>query len=255
MLARYWSQYKSGGVHPSDDRYLNASNSLRWSCAAARQRTCLFQADRSFHGLVHTNLNPQPFVGNLDSASVYILMANPGLELSDYDDDFGNATHITASENNLRQTGIGFYPLLEASANTGASRYWLSRVRALERDLVNSLEISPAQARKLLVRELAVIESGPYHSKTFPGAWCDRLPSSRAARAFVRRVLLPRAEQGDALVFVMRRSAFWRIGEEHDKVIRRHPKHAQLSYILEAERKRLLEFLVCRERRGVLPLA
>ena len=250
MLALFWSEYTSGGVHPSDANYINAGNSLRWSWSAAKRRQKMFEADSSLHGLVHINLNPQPFAGNIDSASVYILMANPGLDLLDYDDEFGNAEYIAACEANLRQSGIGFYPLLPASAATGAGRYWQSRVKSLELDLTRQLEVSRLEARALLVKHLAVIEAGPYHSKVFPGAWCDRLPSSRAARAFVRRVLLPRAQQGEALVFVLRRSSFWRIGSQDGGVVFRQAKHAQLSYFSNEERAQVLQFLVRRVRSG-----
>jgi hypothetical protein len=246
MLIDFWSIYKNDGVHPHDSNFINASNSLRWGWQVAKRRASMFEANSSLHGLLHLALTPQPFIGNIKKASIYILMANPGLDISDYDDDFGNSAHAAACQQNLSQTGIGFYPLLPASLNTGAGRYWESRVRTLEREISSRLKISNEEARSLLVKELAVIEAGSYHSKKFPGDWCDRLPSSRAARRFVRKLILPRANNGEALVLVQRRSSFWNIPENHAGVIHRPPSQAQLSNLLSAERQAMVDFLAAK---------
>jgi hypothetical protein len=244
MLSNFWSIYQTDGVHPHDSNFINASNSLRWNWPTAKRRVRFFESNSALHGLLHLGLTPQPFIGNIETASIYILMANPGLDMSDYDDDFGNEEHIKACHANLRQTGQGFYPLLPASINTGTGRYWSARVKTLEKDISDRLEISPANARSLLIKELAVIEAGPYHSKKFPGDWSDRLPSSRAARRFVRKTLIPRTVEDKALILIQRRSAFWRIPETHRTVIRRAPNQAQLTYFLASERNAIVEFLV-----------
>ncbi len=244
MLAKYWSQYISGGVHPADERFINASNSLRWKWPIGKRRTQTWGSDTSLHGLLHLNLFPQPFVGNISTASVYLLMANPGLSLADYDDDFNNQDHAAASEANLRQEGIGFYPLLARSDGTGAAKYWRGKFKSLQKDLSSRMDVSLDSARELLVRELAVVEAGPYHSKNFPGDWCDRLPTSRAARSFVRQVVLPRAARGDAFVLVLRRASFWRIPPGQRGVTYRSPKKAQLSNFLGSEREAMADFLV-----------
>lgn len=248
MLSDYWAQYVSGGVHPADERFINASNSLRWRWPIGKRRTQTWASDTSLHGLLHLNLFPQPFLGNISSASVYLLMANPGLSLEDYEDDFKNHDHAAASEANLRQEGIGFYPLLARSDGTGAAKYWRSRFKSLQKDLSLRLDVSLDSARELLVRELAVVEAGPYHSKKFPGGWCDRLPTSRAARSFVRQAVLPRAARGDAFVLVLRRASFWRIPLGQPGVIFRSSKKAQLSSFLGSEREAMAHFLAHRLR-------
>ncbi|MGB7480436.1 MAG: hypothetical protein WA924_08920 [Burkholderiaceae bacterium] len=224
-------------------KFLNDGNSLRWSHSQASRRACIFNRDQSLHGLLHLNLKPQPYVGNIETASVFVLLANPGFSPSDYDDDHVNLKHMAACDSNLRQEGIGFYPLLPESANTGAGRYWLRRLGTLERTLAEKAKISLPEARNLLVQQFAVIEAGPYHSKSFPGAWHDRLSSSRAARHFVRQSLIPRARDGSALILVLRRVSFWRLSPNLPGVLVREPKQAQLSNFLKHEADAMTSFL------------
>lgn len=245
MLTTFWSRYTSRGVHPADERFINASNSIRWRYPLSARRTRAFDDSKSLHGLLHLSLVPQPFLGNIATASIYILMANPGLSLDDYHDDFANAAHAAASEANLRQQGVGFYPLSAASDGTGAANYWRSSFGSLKKDIARELAISQEAANDLLVREMAVIEAGAYHSKSFPGDWIDRLPSSRVARRFVRHTVLERASRNDALVLVHRRAAFWRISPGPG-VIHRAPKKAQLARFLGTERSVMVDFLKAR---------
>ena len=68
--------------------------------------------------------------------------------------------------------------------------------------LSDRLGITTIAATNEVVQRVTLIEAGAYHSKKFPGDWCEDLPSSRVARKFVHQVLVPKAQRGEALLFV-----------------------------------------------------
>ena len=115
-------------------------------------------------------------------------------------------------------------------------------------DLSKSIKGRVGDAKRIVVQQVALIESGAYHSRGFPGNWSDELPSSKAAKAFVQETLIPKAQRGEALIFVWRRAKFWDIPEDGDRcVMVRPPEKAQLKNLTAKERTRIVEFLAARD--------
>lgn len=247
MLAEFWHRHVARGFHREDLPYIREDRVLRWTLGQARQQVN-FDAERRHHPKLHANLLPQPFIGNLALARVFILFGNPGFALSDYEDEMGNAEYEAICAANLRNAAHGFYPLLPEAAveETGAGRYWCKRLRSLQdtvRSRLDSVGRHNDSALDIIRINLAGIESGAYHSKVFPGEWVDRLPSSRTALRFVHEVLLPRAERREVLIFVWRRARYWRL-PDLPNIIQRPAKIARLSHLLTEERNRIAEHLV-----------
>lgn len=250
MLREFWSKYRGPGVHPDDRALLDERCCLDWTPADAEAHARTFERETALHDKLHINLCPQPFVGNLETSSVYVLFGNPGFAISDYADEAKNSEYAAACARNLRQSGQGSFLLLPEAIGTGAANYWQGRLRSLIKALAERLAISIAAATDEVIQRVTLIEAGAYHSKGFPGAWCDDLPSSRAARAFVHRVLVPKAERGEALIFIWRRATFWDVPADAPGVIFRPPKQAQLKNLTVPERTRIVEFLASRVQSG-----
>jgi hypothetical protein len=243
VLREFWSSSSGRGVHPKDSVFLKEQYCLSWSQIQANAHASTFDTDTQLHDKLHTNLYPQPFIGNLEDAFVYILFGNPGFAISDYADELGNAAHSLACVANLRQSGQGFFPLLPASTGTGVASYWNRCLKSLIMALSESLRVTSVVASNLVVQRVALIEAGAYHSYKFPGDWCDQLPSSRVAQAFVHQVLIPKAQRGEALVFVWRRARFWGVPSGTHDVIQRPPKKARLKNITAPERAAIVKFI------------
>jgi hypothetical protein len=250
-LTAFWNEFDGAGIHPDDRPFLGKAHCIDWSLEQARDSAPTFDSTKHLHNKLHVNLLPQPFVGNLDRSLVFVLLANPGFAVTDYQDELGNADHASACCANLRQTGIGFYPLLPPSLSTGAGKYWRGRLRTLVADLAKLLNISEQKASRIVVERFAVVEAGAYHSKSAPGDWYDELPSSQAAKSFVQRTLLPRADSGEIMLFVWRKASFWAVPPARRGVLYRRPETAQLKNLSVPERGTLVQFLAERVRSDV----
>jgi hypothetical protein len=197
-------------------------------------------------GVLHVGLHPQPFVGNIVTPLIYILHGNPGFAPHDYHDELANNEHAAACECNLRNADRGFFPLGEASAGTGAAKYWQNALAKAISDLAGLRDISISAARNLFQQYVCVIESCAYHSAGVPGTWVDTLPSSQVARRYAQDVAISRARRGDSLVFIWRRLKYWAIGEGHGNIVVRHPNAAQNRHIFLPERTAIVNFIHAR---------
>ena len=162
-------------------------------------------------GRIHLDLLPMPFVGNLEAASVFLLMANPGLAPSDYFGEYEIADYRSALRTNLRQTDSGFLFLEPRFAWHGGFLYWNTKLRSLIDTYGRRAGITYGEARRLFQAKLAVLQLVPYHSLSFavPDGVSNALESVALARAFVREELLPRARAGRCLIVVCRRASAW----------------------------------------------
>ena len=248
MLREFWSKSPVRGVHPEDRLGLELDKCLAWAPEEAMRHQGLFANEEHLHDCIHTNLFPQPFIGNLDSSYVYILYGNPGFTVTDYIDEFRNPGHEAACSSNLCDGKQGFFPLLPQSSDTGVAKYWRSRLRKLIEELAEELKTTTACAVEIVRQRVSLIEAGAYHSRLFPGDWVDLLPSSCIARRYTREILLARAQRQEVLVFVWRRARFWDLPAGASGVLVRSPSTAQLSYVSQTERQKMVAFLAERVR-------
>lgn len=164
---------------------------------------------------LHLNLLPQPFFGNLREATVYLLLLNPGLGLTDYYGESEVESYRAALIRNLRQdfaaTDHPFLFLDPRFAWHGGFAWWNRKLGGVVRDVANEVGQSTREVRKVLANVLASVELLPYHSASFSsrGLKLDALPSAQLACQFVRDFVLPRVASGKARLIVTRRARDW----------------------------------------------
>ena len=146
MLREFWAATSGGGFHTKDKPFIDERECLCWSQGEASPHAETFKTDKRLHKKLHTNLHPQPFIGNIETASVYILFGNPGLAITDYSDELANPVHAAACATNLRHPSQGFFPLLTASNGTGVANYWNSRLKSLITSLSECLGVTVEEA-------------------------------------------------------------------------------------------------------------
>jgi hypothetical protein len=172
----------------------------------------------------HLGLLPQPFLGDLLRAEVYVLLLNPGLGPGDYFGEYEVPEYREALLANHRQSPsdgpIPFLFLDDRFAWSGGFRYWNKKLGGVIAELAGDWEVPFAEARSRLAKSIACIELCPYHSARFkpPSRWIRELPSARLAREFVRTAVMPRAENGDAIVIITRSVKRWGL-PEHAAVV------------------------------------
>lgn len=164
---------------------------------------------------LHLGLIPQPLVGDVLGASIYILLLNPGLSPDDHYGEYEVPAYRRALLANLKQQwhreAVPFIFLDPQYSWHAGFAWWHGKfARVIER-LAASRCISFASARRTLASRLASIELIPYHSARFSnrGHLIERLRSAELARDFVRQVVVPRVKQGKAIAIVARQARAW----------------------------------------------
>jgi hypothetical protein len=171
---------------------------------------------------LHLDLLPMPFVGNLATASVFLLMLNPGLAPSDYFGEYQVPEYRAALQANLRQERDSSFVFLEPRYSWhGGFAYWHGKLHGLIAALAQRGGVSYGAARRLLQSHLAVLQLAPYHSPSFalPDRLLGALRSVALARAFAVEELLPRARAGDCLVVVCRKAKAWGLPQMRNIVV------------------------------------
>src|SRR5882724_6419115 len=161
---------------------------------------------------LHLDLFPIPFLGNLNSATVFLLMLNPGLGPHDYFGEYKVPEYIEALRANLRQSPQSSFLFLDPRfAWHGGFDYWHGKFRNLIEAFAKQSGISYGEARLVFQKQVAVIELMPYRSVTYsiPDGVLNSLESVRLARAFVEEELVNRAKSGKCLIIVTRAAKHW----------------------------------------------
>jgi hypothetical protein len=115
---------------------------------------------------LHLGLLPQPWCGDLESAKVFILLLNPGLNPGDYFGEYQVPKYKEALIETLRSTYSAEYPFLDPQFcwHPGA-HYWRKRLDWLVRALVEQKkEDSYLRALSRVAREVCALQLVPYHS-------------------------------------------------------------------------------------------
>lgn len=162
----------------------------------------------------HLNLFPQPFIGNLTQATIFVLLLNPGFSAGDYYALQHTPAYATAIQRNLtQQNGADAYPFFFLDpqfAWTAGGQWWQARFRSLTQELVDKADLSWQQALKHISRHVACLELYPYHSQHFSQPKIP-LASTKLVRRYVTEVLVPRAIDGHALLVATRQAATWQL--------------------------------------------
>jgi len=164
---------------------------------------------------LHLGLLPQPFIGDLQRASIYVLSLNPGLGPTDYYGEYEVPEYKNALLATLKQqfdkSDSPFIFLDPRYSWHGGFRYWHGKLSEVIKTFADDSKQSFAKARAMLASELASIELLPYHSAKFSDAdnrLCN-LRSVALARAFVKDFVVPRVERGEAIAVALRKAHLW----------------------------------------------
>ncbi len=196
LLERQWSQYVTR---------INSFDAYTKSELFGRK------PDRS----VHVNLIPTPYIGNLVTADIFILMMNPGLAHSDHYSERQSEDFRQALISNLYQEALDkMYPFVDLNpkfAWVAGFQYWQGKLHRVIEIVQSDRKISHQQALSILAKRIACVEHMPYHSPDLrlPARLTVQLASPKAVVSYVHEVIVPKAEHGDAVVIVARKSRSW----------------------------------------------
>ena len=185
-----------------------------------------FIADPEFgtpgNSQLHLDLLPIPFIGNMKTASIFLLMLNPGFGPHDYFGEYRVPDYRSALLDNLKQArGNSFLSLDPQFSWHRGFDYWHAKLKDVISDFAHQKGLPYGRARKFFQSRIAALELVPYHSVKFsvPTGVSNSLRSVRLARAFVQEELLPRAKNGDCLLVVTRAAKHWQLSAHRNVII------------------------------------
>ncbi len=209
-LTGFWSKGFHNGtlIQREDYELLKQSGKLVNNCRNFDEyiSNYLDNTDPEKDTCFHPNLWPAPYCGDLKNANVFILSLNPGFGGGDYyyekDRVFSAALRNNLSQKNLDRD----YPLCYLNpkfSGTGGTQYWYTKFEPVIEQLSNRYKYT--EALKIIAKKTVLLESVPYHSKSFNFSGYADLPSVKKMRDFVNNYVVPNAEQGNCLLIVLRK--------------------------------------------------
>jgi hypothetical protein len=209
-------------VFPDDETYLSRFSVSKIYCSfdeyVASPEFGVFDIN------LHLGLLPIPFAGNLETASIFILMLNPGLSAGDYFAEqkvmeFRNA-HIRSLRQENADDEFPFIFLNPAFAWHPGFGYWQKKFHNVIDEIRKQYGISYQNAMSILSKKLACLELLPYHSKSFGvGSLLNQLPSVKVMRNYVQDVVVPKVMADKAIAIATRQVKMWQLPEHRNIVV------------------------------------
>jgi hypothetical protein len=190
---------------------------------------------------LHLGLLPIPYVGDMQRATVFILLLNPGLGPDDYFGEYQIMDYREALLSNLKQDFSNksqpFLFLDPQYSWHGGFDWWHSKLAGVIGELAKIWRTTYSSARTELGRSLACIELFPYRSRSFNdiGGWLRNLQSVQLARSYVHDVVMQRVHRKEAIVIVTRQTRVWGI-TEGDNVVVYTGSEARAAYLTPSSR-------------------
>lgn len=166
----------------------------------------------------HLGLLPQPWFGDPTSASVFLLLLNPGVNPGDYYSEYLVPKYRQALVDNLRLRPNRRFPLFfmdpQFCWHPGA-RYFRQRFHWVALELVARAGIPYRTALTVIAREICCLQLVPYHSSAFrmSSNQISRLTSTSLVKAFVLQSVVPRK---DVFIIVTRKVAQWGVPSQRN---------------------------------------
>ncbi len=188
---------------------------------------------------LHLGLVPIPYLGNLKSATIFILMLNPGLGADDFYAEEHNDQYKETVISNLCQENLNdeypFFALNPAFAWYGGFRYWHKKLRGIARELAIQRELSYPEALSTISKKLACLELVPYHSKSFgANSLIKKFASSQAMKEYVHDVLVPQAKREEILIVATRSVKAWELqmlDEKYKNIVVYNSSESRASHL------------------------
>ena len=179
---------------------------------------------------LHLSLLPQPYIGDLNGARVFILMLNPGVGPMDYYAELSTARDhrfVEAVQRNLRQDANREYPFFFLDPaflwHPGAT-YWRKRLNWIVRKLMEVCVRPYEHCLRHVAQTVCCLQLVPYHSSTFgmSAGSVKKLESTKLVIAAANEI----ASSGNRFLAVMRQHNAWKL-----------PKSSSIMYSAPAHRR------------------
>ncbi|WP_223649757.1 hypothetical protein [Hymenobacter psoromatis] len=183
-------------------------------------------------------LIPQPYIGNLAEAKVFLFLLNPGFSPGDYYAQEHSQLFRQARKANLHQQSMSvdypFFYLDPAFAWTAGGQWWQNKLRSVIEELAKheklvSYSDSFRAALQHTSKHIACLEFCPYFSKTYSSTK-RLLHSSKLLLAYVQHELEQRCQSEKASVIILRQADKWGLPKSN-RIIEVEKKQARGAHL------------------------
>lgn len=186
-------------------------------------------------GTFHPDLLPVPYLGNLQSAKIFILLLNPGFSISDYFAEQTSKDFVAELTRTLFQENMNpnfpFLFLNPAFMWHAGGQYWLNKLKIYIQEAKGSMNISHLEALAYVSQNVAILELVPYHSNNFKHkSLINKLESSRQMKIFIDRFLMPKVISNKACVICTRQVKEWGL-PNHNNIITYQNAEARAAHL------------------------
>ena len=232
-IKKFWSNYSPHNLHPEDLEYLGEKFSkycLDYGVDQMKDRygdnlyssqaNEKFDKDTKKHNKIFSKLYPVPFFGDIMNAKVYILSGNPGFKPFNFIEDYQNDVLIKLLKRNLNLEFLDSpFNIEKTLDSTGGYGYWKPIYDKFVKEVSKKSSSNLEKIEEYVHRNVAVIESVAYHSKSSPLPVLFKLPSSQLNKRFVHDYVLERVSANQAMIFVWRGSSHWELDANQENII------------------------------------
>lgn len=223
LLIKFWNTTfdKPYFIHKND----KINNSLKFKSYKKYIKSYVSDKSKIHPNDLHVGLYPVPYIGNIEKATLFILMKNPGFSHEDYIAEEKFSTFREALKENLSQLSQMSYPFLFLNPEflwTGGGRYWEDKFGVYAEEMSYKKGITYGEALKLIANKVACLELVPYHSeKGVSKATISNLESKKNIITFFNSFVLQKAKNKEVGLIVARGREYWENGrkiEEQDNI-------------------------------------
>jgi hypothetical protein len=213
-LIEYWRELdenKKPLIHPDDSAILEADY-FNGKTYDDYIKSDYFGTDKS---VFHLGLLPVPYVGDIENATIYILLLNPGFSILNYFEETFNRQLKKVMLKNLFQTDLDsdfpFFYLNPKYHWTGGGQYWSNKLDSILQHTSKELGLTYYDSLKLLSKKLAVLELVPYHSNSYnlKKRIFEQIESKNRMINFTHTYLKKKLENNTACALITRKSQEW----------------------------------------------
>jgi hypothetical protein len=161
-----WAKVPQGELYPADKPYLEK---VQEELGGSRRRDKQFNVDsldpkEESNGKFHFGLGAVPYVGNLRKAQIFLLMVNPGVRQSDYDELGDKNVQELLKQNRLQKFDHCFALNETGDKRQGWVDYFSNSVFGT---LIREFPQKRSDVLRATLRaKLAILELVPYFSQT-----------------------------------------------------------------------------------------
>jgi len=248
-LIEFWKKLgvnKKPYQHPSDKKH------LKNLCVNEKNYKSYVSSDQYWKGSTsfHTNLLPIPYVGNLKTAKIFIVLLNPGLNVIDYYSEDTLEYQCELIKNLYQEKLNTKYPFVFLNPKFlwySGGRFWRNKLKHYIIKTKKTTGKSYEDSLSFVSKKIVALELIPYHSiNCNSNSVIKKLDSTAEMLRFINEYVIPKTKINQCCLIITRATKLFDIDPNNKNIVlfkANQSRAAHLSTKNSATEKKISEFL------------